>query len=278
MLIDWFTVFAQIVNFLVLVWLLKRFLYGPIIRAMDGREERIAARIRDAGQKQEQADEEIRRFRQKQEEFDTHRAEMMREAENDAEERRHELIAAVRSEINDLRLRWKESIAEEKHAFLKALQKQAGMQIYAVARKALSDLADVDLEHRMIDSFILQLKGIGRDEREGMARPLRSPGKGVTVCTVFDLESPDRQRISRAIHEHIQAGVTINYEKDDELICGIEIRTDGYLLGWNLEEYLRSLEEKLDTALEQELRSPEHIKKRKEMITKIFEPGEGGNE
>ncbi|NLX99005.1 MAG: hypothetical protein GXY83_22905 [Rhodopirellula sp.] len=32
--IDWFTVAAQVVNFLILVWLLKRFLYKPILHAI----------------------------------------------------------------------------------------------------------------------------------------------------------------------------------------------------------------------------------------------------
>ncbi len=48
MLINWFTVLAQIVNFLILVYLLKRFLYGPIIRAMQEREKKIARRLQDA--------------------------------------------------------------------------------------------------------------------------------------------------------------------------------------------------------------------------------------
>ena len=51
MLIDWFTVCAQIVNFLVLVALLKHFLYGPILRAMDAREQTIAGRLAEAQQK-----------------------------------------------------------------------------------------------------------------------------------------------------------------------------------------------------------------------------------
>ena len=62
-MIDWFTVSAQIINFLILVFLLKRFLYGPVIRAMDKREEAIAGRLKDAGQKQEEAQKEIDRYR-----------------------------------------------------------------------------------------------------------------------------------------------------------------------------------------------------------------------
>ena len=49
--IDWLTVVAQIVNFLVLVYLLKRFLYGPILQAMDDRQAGIAARLQEADAK-----------------------------------------------------------------------------------------------------------------------------------------------------------------------------------------------------------------------------------
>jgi len=48
MLIDWFTVGAQALNFIILVWLLKRFLYKPILGAVDAREKRIAAELADA--------------------------------------------------------------------------------------------------------------------------------------------------------------------------------------------------------------------------------------
>jgi len=51
MLIDWFTVVAQVVNFLILVWLLKRFLYRPILNAIDAREKRIATKLADAAAK-----------------------------------------------------------------------------------------------------------------------------------------------------------------------------------------------------------------------------------
>ena len=58
MLIDWFTVSAQVVNFLILVWLMKRFLYKPILHAIDAREQRIAKKIADADAKRAEAEKE----------------------------------------------------------------------------------------------------------------------------------------------------------------------------------------------------------------------------
>ncbi|MEZ4640979.1 MAG: hypothetical protein R2856_39490 [Caldilineaceae bacterium] len=69
MLIDWFTVIAQIINFVVLLLLLRRFLYGPIIRAMDEREHHIAEELAAAECKQQQAEQEARHYRQERTEF-----------------------------------------------------------------------------------------------------------------------------------------------------------------------------------------------------------------
>ncbi|HUS95178.1 MAG TPA: ATPase, partial [Hyphomicrobiaceae bacterium] len=70
MRIDWFTVIAQLFNFLILVWLLKRFLYKPILNALDAREKRIAKELADADTTQREAEKERETFRNKNAEFD----------------------------------------------------------------------------------------------------------------------------------------------------------------------------------------------------------------
>ena len=80
MLIDWFTVGAQVLNFLILVWLMKRFLYKPILNAIDVREKRIAAELADADMKKAEAQKERDEFQHKNEEFDQHRAALLTKA------------------------------------------------------------------------------------------------------------------------------------------------------------------------------------------------------
>ena len=57
MLIDWFTVSAQALNFFILVWLLKRFLYQPILDAIDAREKRVASELESAASTMKEANE-----------------------------------------------------------------------------------------------------------------------------------------------------------------------------------------------------------------------------
>jgi F-type H+-transporting ATPase subunit b len=102
-LIDWFTVIAQIVNFLILVWLLKRFLYQPILRALDAREKRIAAELAAADEKKREAEKERDEFRQKNDEFEQQRSVLLHTASEEAHAERQRLIAAARTDADDLR-------------------------------------------------------------------------------------------------------------------------------------------------------------------------------
>jgi F-type H+-transporting ATPase subunit b len=92
MLIDWFTVGAQVINFLILVWLLKRFLYHPILNALDAREERIAKELADADAKKTEAQKERDEFQHKNEEFDQQRADILSKATEEAKVERRRLL------------------------------------------------------------------------------------------------------------------------------------------------------------------------------------------
>ena len=96
MLIDWFTVIAQVVNFLILVWLLKRFLYRPILNAIDAREKRIATELADADAKKAEAIKERDEFQHKNEEFDRQRAALLSQATDEAKAERQRLFDEAR--------------------------------------------------------------------------------------------------------------------------------------------------------------------------------------
>ena len=96
MLIDWFTVGAQALNFLILVWLIKRYLYKPILDAIDAREKLIAARLADAEAKKTEAKKESDEFQHKNEEFDAQRAALLNKATGEANAERKRLLEEAR--------------------------------------------------------------------------------------------------------------------------------------------------------------------------------------
>ncbi|MFD2146205.1 hypothetical protein [Mucilaginibacter antarcticus] len=99
MQINWFTVIAQIVNFLVLVWLMKKYLYKPILAAIDEREKKIAAELADAKSKMTEAKKEQDEFQQKNNDFDKHKKKLMDQATSDADKEREKLLDTAKRKL-----------------------------------------------------------------------------------------------------------------------------------------------------------------------------------
>jgi F0F1-type ATP synthase, subunit b len=79
--IDWVTVIAQTANFLVLVYLLKRFLYSPVLEAMDQREQRVKDRLEHAQQRENDAEQQAQAHEEAIEELKADREAQMQAAE-----------------------------------------------------------------------------------------------------------------------------------------------------------------------------------------------------
>ena len=114
MLIDWFTVIAQVLNFLILVWLLKRFLYKPILNAIDAREKRIADELANADAKKAEAQKEQDEFKRKNEEFDQQRSALLSKAKDEAKAERQRLMDEARKAASDLSSKLQETLRNDK--------------------------------------------------------------------------------------------------------------------------------------------------------------------
>src|SRR4051812_42300477 len=97
MLIDWFTVAAQTLNFVVLIGLLRRFLYRPILQAIDAREKRIAAELALAAGKKAEAQLERDEFLHKNEALERERGALLRRATEEAGAEGQRLTEAARA-------------------------------------------------------------------------------------------------------------------------------------------------------------------------------------
>ncbi len=244
MSIDWFTILAQMVNFLVLMLLLRRFLYGPIVRTMDARELHITKELDEAERKEREARLEAESLRTEREDLEDRRGEMLTQAQLDAEQLRGALMEQVRDEVEVRRTGWEQAIEREKQSFLANLRQRAGEQVYAITRQVLTDLADVDLEAHIIESFINRLRTMKDPDLEKAA----GSEKSAIIATAFELDGETRDRIAAAVRERMDALIDVSFEVSPGLICGIELRTSGYKAAWSLQNYLETLDENLSQA------------------------------
>lgn len=250
MLIDWFTVGAQVLNFLILVWLMKRFLYKPILNAIDAREKRIAKEIADADATKSEAGKERDEFQQKNEAFDAQRAGLLSKATDEAKAERERLLAEARKAADALSAKRQESLANDARNLNQAITRRAQDEVFAIARKALTDLATTSLEERMGEVFTRRLRELNGEAKHVLAEALKTAAEPALVRSAFDLPADQRAAIQNALNETFAADVHLRFETAPDLVSGIELTANGQKVTWSIGDYLTSLNRSVSELVE----------------------------
>lgn len=241
MLIDWFTVFTQIINFLILVWLLKKFLYGPILSAIEKRENLVKAQLLLAETKLKEAQVRSDLLDEEKASFEENRELEMTKAIEEAERLKVSMIEGAKINMEELNQRQIKRLNEEEDTFKKDLIKKTQKEVFVIARKALSDLASENLEVQMVNKLIRKIELLGSSEREALLNALKSNKRPLLVRSTSQLSMTQKNEIREAIIAYLKDEVAIDFDTDSNLICGVEIVTNGYKLDWNIDEYLKSV-------------------------------------
>ncbi len=247
MRIDWFTVGAQVLNFLILVWVLKRFLYKPILHALDAREKRIATTLADADAKMSEAEQKRTEFQQKNEAFDQQRDERLNQVKDEANAERHRLLDAARQAAEDLRGKRQEALQREHQTLRDAIARRTSQEVFAIARKALGDLAGASLEARMIAVFTRRVRELDDATKSTLGQALAAAP--AVVRSAFDLPGEQREAIQRAVNETFSADIKLSFETAPDVVSGIELTAAGQKVAWSIADYLKTLEKGVSDVL-----------------------------
>ncbi|SDE45026.1 ATP synthase F0 subcomplex B subunit [Pricia antarctica] len=241
MKINWFTLIAQIINFLVLMWLLKRFLYKPILSAIDERENKIKVQLNDAEMQKTEATNEREEFKRKNETFDKQKDGMLQKAAADAKVEGDRLKEEARTEANVLKTKLETAFTEDRATKNNEMTKRVQGEVLDIARKTLSDLSSADLEGQMVELFIKKISTLEADSKKKftIAVSAKTP---ILVQSAFELSSGQQTEIQKYINEFSDGKHVVQFKVDAELIAGIVLIANDYKFAWNVSDYLKSLE------------------------------------
>lgn len=250
MLIDWFTMIAQLVNFLILAWLLKRFLYRPIVTALDAREKKIAYELHHATVVENEAKQSMSEWKQKNDELEKQRMLIMQQAAKEAEDKRGELLLDARKEYETLRVRLEESLHNEQKNLQQEIIGRINTEVFSIAKKVLEELADVTLEDCMVKVFCERLRKTETADILEMRGLVRQSGHPPIIRSVFRLTPEQCDRLNKTVVDVFSIDANISFETDAELISGLELSMNGHSISWNIKAYLDALQLTAEAALE----------------------------
>jgi len=249
--IDWFTVAAQVLNFLILAWLMKRFLYKPIRNAIETREKRIAAALVDAAAKKAEAKKERDEFQRKNEEFNQQRAALLSKATDEAQAERQRLLDEARKAADALSAKRQETLRNDAHTLNQAIAGRTQQEVFAIVRKVLTDLSTTSLEERLGEVFTRRLREMDAMAKEGLGAALKTAPGPALVRSAFDLPEAQRAAIQNALNETFSDEIRLRFETAPELIGGIELSTNGQKVAWSIADYVASLEKSVGELLKE---------------------------
>ncbi len=258
MLIDWVTVIAQIVNFLILVVALKFLLYDRVVRAMDARQQRIEDRLDEARRQQEAAEAQAQENRRQRDDIEHKRDDLLARARRDADRRREDLERTAREDVDRRREQWVQSLRDRRDRFLADLRRQAGRTVCDISRRALADLADADLERQVLAVFRRRVTDLSEEQRTRL-----SDGDGLTVVSAWPIPDEQRGTLRESVRS-IAGDREIAFQQSDEVICGVELHAGGHALGWTVAEYLDELTEQIAESIDSETHAQQRKGERKE--------------
>lgn len=239
MQIDWLTVGAQWINFLILMWLLQRFLYKPIVRAMDKRQQAIAANMAEAAEKAQAAEQLADNYRNKLSELEAHRSVLLAAAREAADLERDKLITQARDEIETLSRQWRQAMEREQSEAMQQTKLVLGKLATEVAQRALHDLCSMDLQQALLSHFLQRLQNLSA---ENLQRLSESSASGIIVSSSFQLDAEQRKRIQNALRTLLNRECNLTFQPLTNSCCGLMVMTSAYTLEWRMEQYFTNLD------------------------------------
>ncbi|MEP6288268.1 MAG: hypothetical protein ABJ079_00040 [Marinomonas sp.] len=235
MSIDWITVAAQIANFLVLVGLLKRFLYRPILDGIDAREVEITNRMQEAVQAKEQAQAVEQDYEDKMQTLNVAQSEMTETIRKSAEAQRDDLLAEAQKRLETESATWKAHLDEETHKYTAKMHRAGARALLSLTRKALIDLADETLEARMAHHLVGQFGPMAPDLKRAAGQATEA------VITSQGLLQDSVKKELTAELRGVFPKIEMRFGTDEEQAPGLVLRVGGAQLSWTVESYIDGL-------------------------------------
>jgi F-type H+-transporting ATPase subunit b len=162
------------------------------------------------------------------------------------------VLEQARKDADELRATSASALAADRTLLGRQIARLAQREVFAIARRALADLATAELEERIGAVFTRRLRSMDARAKASLAAALQAGTEPALLRSGFDLPAAERATIQNALNEAFSAEVRLRFVTVPDAVCGIELTANGQKLAWSIADYLKSMEQRLDSLLHSE--------------------------
>ena len=236
--LDWVTFTLEIVNFLVLIWILQHFLYKPVMQTIARRKAAIDQTLADAKTRQADAENLERRYQDRLTVWEEEKARLRMQAETEVEAERTRRMAVLEQTL--VREQEKHRALEQRQlsAQRQKLEHAALAQGAQFAAHLLARLAAPDLERRLVQMVVEDLPKLPEDIAQSVRQARPNSGYQVDVASAFPLAPAERDALERGLRAVTGADSATAYSVDAQLLAGLRVAVGPWILRANLQDEL----------------------------------------
>ena len=244
---SWVTFFAQIVNLFLLVWLLKKFLYRPILSAIEKRQAYIEDKVRKADEAVKAAQKQEAKLQKQAQVWEKEKQKRLDEVDFELETYRHKQMEQIDRQAADLRQKMQEALNRESASLQVEIRDMMAGNFLNLSQKVLKDISGLSPMEQAITLFQRKIEALNKTEIKALAGILKKK-KQMIVSSSAMLTGKEQKNLSLFLKNRL-GECPILFQVQPDLILGIEAVIGDTVLEWNLKSYLDSFEGNLNAAL-----------------------------
>lgn len=249
--INWSTLILQIVNFMVMAFILTRFFFKPVVRILDERSKKVTSALDEAEQREREAAEMRADYEQKIAQAQDQVLSMTQQAQEELARAKQELIEQTRREIQTMQEHAASDLQESRQQAIQKHQQELGRLVTSLSARLMSEAGGSAFQQGAMERFIEQLSALPADQYRDVAEV----GEGEVVQVhLVSADNPDTESLSRIqtyVEQMLGKPVEIKTRLDPSLVAGAAVRFGDVMIDGSLSGQLHRLNERYLSELEQ---------------------------
>lgn len=246
--LDPLTIVLEIVNFLVLIWLLKRFLFKPVQAAIARRQQDLEQAQQDALQKAKGATELQQQLQSKIDDWEQEKIRQQQQLQEQLSRQREQAMGKVRQEAEEEKKRLQTILQQDQAALQEKTQQEAQKGAIQLTQQLLNRLAGTELDQALLNMFADDIQQLPDTERDKLATALRKQ-KSVLITSARPLPDAQTQQLQNILQSVLGQNITLDTKVDEQLISGVRLTIGPMILHANLADELEFFKAELHHAI-----------------------------
>ena len=236
--LSWTTFILEIVNFLVLVWILKRFLYKPVLRAIAQRKAVIDQNLSEAKKRETEAQELERQYNTRLADWAREKEKLRAAVIEEVSAQRAQLMTALEDSL--AQEREKARVLEERHLnqLRKTAEEEGVAKSVGFTARLLERCASAELEAKLVRLVLEDLPNLPNEQLQAIRAASQAPGWCVKTTSAFPLLGPQRNAIIQTLKNVTQDSASVEFHEDSGLLAGLRISLGPWMVRANLQDEL----------------------------------------